>query len=133
MKKRFSKLFLVLIILVLILSACGLNGPETTVRDFLKAQEKNDFTTMASLVVPEYQEDILNSVLMTMGLSAMIGGAESKYSELKFDTLSKDGNSATVRVQGSLEVEAMGTPITMPFDYTIPLVKINGKWLIAGE
>ena len=133
MKKRFSKLFLVSIILVLILSACGLNGPETTVRDFLKAQEKNDFTTMASLVVPEYQEDILNSVLMTMGLSAMIGGAESKYSELKFDTLSKDGNSATVRVQGSLEVEAMGTPITMPFDYTIPLVKINGKWLITGE
>ena len=119
------------ILIILILSSCSLSGPEVTVKKFLKAQEVNDFTTMASLVVPELQEDVVEWTGVTMGLSALIGGAEFEYKHLKIQTVSSEGDQALVRVQGELEGQAMGVPLATPIEYTLPLIKQNGKWLIT--
>ena len=132
MNKFFLKVIHYLL-LVLIISGCSiaLDEPSRVVDKYLRASVVNDLATLQEVIDPDYQEQVMQAIFFQIGLSAFVGGAQGEYTELKLQTISNDGQSAIVRAVGKLKMVTFGTPMTVPVDVQIPLVRKNGTWYVT--
>ncbi len=122
----------VLILMVLAMAACGRRDEAATVAEkFLRAAVANDLADLQETVDPDYQDQVMMSIFLQMGLSAFVGGAQGEYTELKVTTITNDGQRATVHATGKLKVVMLGTQMIVPVDVQIPLVKKQGRWYVT--
>lgn len=122
------------ILLVLPMAACGRQDePARVTEKFLRAAVANDLADLQETVDPDYQEQVIMSIFLQMGLSTFVGGAQGEYTELKVKTISNDGQRATVRATGKLKAVTLGTQMTVPVDVEVPLVRKEGRWYVTGE
>lgn len=122
------------VLFVLLLMACGRQDePAKVAAEFLRAAVANDFAALHETVDPSYQEQVMTSIFLQMGLSAFVGGAHGEYTELSVETVHNDGQRATVRATGKLKVNALGTEMTVPIDVQIPLFNKGGQWYVTNE
>ena len=129
---KYWLILLVLVLLVLPLAACGRQDePASVAEKFLRAAVANDLADLQETVDPDYQDQVMMSIFLQMGLSAFVGGAQGEYSELKVTTIANDGQRATVRATGKLKVTTLGTQMSVPVDLELPLVKKQGRWYVT--
>ena len=122
----------VLILMVLAMAACGRRDePATVAGKFLRAAIANDLADLQETVYPDYQDQVMMSIFLQMGLSAFVGGAQGEYTELRVTTITDDGQRATVHATGKLKVVMLGTQMIVPVDVQIPLVKKQGRWYVT--
>jgi len=131
MKKNLNKILILFFITSIFFISCSGGGPEGVVRDFLRAQEENDFAGMAELVDPRYQDDVISNFMVTAGLSTLIGNTETKYQNLRMETISNNGKDAVIRVTGEMEVKVLGAQMTLPVNLFVNLIKDRGEWYIT--
>jgi hypothetical protein len=105
--------------------------PARVAEKFLRAAVSNDLADLQETVDPDYQDEVLSSVFLQIGLSALVGGAQGEYTELRMTTVANDGQRATVRVKGKLKVATLGTQMILPVDGEIHLVKKDGRWYVT--
>lgn len=132
---RLHKHWLILFVVVLLalpMVACGRQDePARVAEKFLRAAIANDLADLQETVDPDYQDQVMTSIFLQMGLSAFVGGAQVEYTELKVTTIANDGQRATVHATGKLKVITMGTQMIIPEDVQVPLVKKQGRWYVT--
>lgn len=122
------------ILLALSMATCSRQDePAKVAEKFLRAAVANDLADLQETVDPDYQEQVIMSIFLQMGLSAFVGGAQGEYTELKVKTIANDGRRAKVRATGKLKAVTLGTQMTVPVDVEIPLVRKEGRWYVTGE
>ena len=120
--------------LVLLLMACtNQDEPAEVAATFLRATVANDLAGLQATVDPGFQEEVMSTIFLQMGLSAFVGGAQGEYTELKVMTVHNDGRRATVHATGRLKVTTLGTQMTVPVDMQIPLLSKEGHWYVTSE
>jgi len=108
----------------LILSSCGSDSPEGTVKQFLRSVDNFEHDKAATCITSNYRESLDNIKKATADLS------ESKKQEYKntakpYNILLKEKADSTASVFVSLDGDG-GEPLRMMFF----LKKRDGKWLI---
>ncbi|MBU1682775.1 hypothetical protein KJ742_02420 [Patescibacteria group bacterium] len=138
--KIFSirRIFLLIILVILISSqiiSCNhqkTDEIEYVADKFLRATAANDLADILETSDPGCQ-NIENSILLQIGLSALVGGSEFEYVELIVQTIDNDDIQATVHVEGKLKGIVMGTQVIIPVDSIIPLKKIDDQWYVTCD
>jgi hypothetical protein len=126
---------LVLLLLTGFTTSCALfqDEPAQVAEKFLRAAVANDLAGLQETVDPDQRDQVMQAILLQMGLSAFVGGAQSEYTELKVTTTSNDGQRALTHATGKLKTVTLGTPVTIPVDIQIPLVKKQGRWYVTSS
>lgn len=135
---RLHKLLLILLTLALpavSLTACSAakDEPARVAEKFLRAAAENDLATLEETVDPDLAEDVMNMMFLQIGLQALVGGGSSEFVELNVETISNNGQRATVQAKGKVRTKALGTQMTTPFDTQVPLVNKGGQWYVTSQ
>ena len=114
------------------LAACfSGDAPAETAERFVTALATNDFATLQEVVDPAMYEQVMTSVMLQMGLTALVGGG-SEIVELAAETVSGDDANAVVAVTGKMKTSALGVSMTTPLNMRLTLAKRGDRWLVTG-
>ena len=122
---------LIVALACLLLAGCSQDAPAKTAEQFIVAMAANDMATLEEIVDPAVVDDVLMGVIFQAGLQAFVGGGSVEVVDLETKTISKNGNHATVSVQGDFKTNALGTSLITPVDMQMELVKIDGSWYVT--
>ncbi|HFQ92468.1 MAG TPA: DUF4878 domain-containing protein [Anaerolineae bacterium] len=137
---KILRWFILFVGLSFVLSACSGNAPAKAAREWLTALNTGDGVTALKLTCRQYQEEVQNTSLLTAGigmLGSMAGvdaqSAEVDLSDVKFETVSKNGDTAVVQVKGEMIVGLMGAAIPQQINMSFTMVKEDGDWKWCGQ
>jgi|GEM_PF-3073892 hypothetical protein len=109
---RTLKFSAIALLAVVVLWACGSNGPKEIGEKFLTAISKGDYETAKQFAT----EDAKSSLDMMASMEKSLPAGEKKESKIEIGEVKEEGDKAT------LSYKEDGT------DKTLDLVKVNGEW-----
>ncbi len=122
MKKRFSAVLIVGVVLMLTLSACGAVSDISSVGDtgkaFMAAMESQDSTASWDLMIPELQTDIGTFEAWDEYVQSVV------FTESKFNSTSIENE--TGYMEGTAIVDTDTYAISLVFD------KVDTAWMLSG-
>lgn len=133
------RLFLLVSLAAALLAGCSSSGggPAGVAREWLQASLGADGATALKLTCRDYRNDVQTQGLMTAALGLLTGinteNGQIDVSDLKFETIDKSGDTATVRVTGEIIVSLLGAAMAQDIDMTLLMVKEDGDWLVCGQ
>ncbi len=137
---KVSRWLILIVVLLFTLTACSGNAPAKAAKEWLTAASIGDGATTLKLTCQQYQTDVQTMSLLTAGVG-MLGGmagidtqsAEVDLSDIEFETVSKNGGTAVVRVEGQMITSLMGAAMPQPLNMSFKMVKEDGEWKWCGE
>jgi uncharacterized lipoprotein len=131
--------FLVLLLFVLLLSACSSDSPEAGMREWLEAALQMEGLKLADrtcsrLISAVQSAGAMNSAFLMLG-QMFLGqqvNQQADLTRLRFETVSTSGSSARVRVSGEIRVAIMATFQVTPVDYTADMTLEDNRWKWCG-
>jgi len=137
--KRAS-LVLTVLILVTFLVACGprvspeTDSPEKAAKEWTEAFLNLDGNTMIKRTCSAQQENVQEGGAWLSFAQVFAGQrVEADISDLHFETVSKNGNSARVRVYGEIRIAVLGMAQATQVDTTYTMIQEGGRWKWCGE
>jgi len=123
--------------LIVVLSGCSGSGAEKAARNWLEAGATADGATALKLTCTPLQADVQMMGFMTAGVGMLTGlnpqDAEVDTSDITYETVSEDGDTAYVHVQGEIITSLMGAAMPQPINSTFKMIKEDGEWKWCGE
>lgn len=139
---KFRLLTLTIIVLSLVLTACGGGGggddPSKPVKDFFDAFAKQDADKAANAICKQYREDVKAGMEMIFGFLAMAGeDAKIEIVDLKMKVEDETDNEAyVVATSGTMKMTLAGEvqeePLGDPSE-RLKVIKEDGKWVICDD
>lgn len=141
--RSISKFILVLTIVGL-LTGCGITetepGPEEGAREWIDAIVNLDGNKMLKHTCLAQRENVQQTSIWSSAFAVLgqmlTGGAtqiEGDISDLKFETISRNGDQAELRVYGELRVAVLGSAQAHQVDERWQMVRENDTWRWCGS
>ena len=107
--------------------ACGSSGPgpEETVRAYYETVTAEDLEKHISLAVPERRDQVRDAV-------TRFGFPPGSYSDIRLETVSQSGDTATVTSKYDLKTTFQGKTVQGLVEEIFSLKKRSGEWLLAS-
>jgi hypothetical protein len=132
---KTHRFFVLVLVLVVLLSACGASGPASVARDWYKAVATSDGGTALKLTCRAYREEVQMSSFFMAGLGLFTGfdlqGVKVDMSDLKFTVTSQSSDAATVHVEGEVIMSLLGAPMADYVDEDMELIVEDGAWRVC--
>lgn len=107
------------------------SGPIPRSREFVRALMSLDAAAVSALTCAERASHL--KVVVT-SLSGLLGGAAQLRTDgLAYEEVSREEQSATVRVTGNLRLEAGPLAQAIALDHSMPMRLERGEWLYCGD
>ena len=118
-------------VLLLPVACDGGASPIEVMRSFFAAMEARNLDSAEDLVCERQQEKVRQS-LEPFGQVTQLDEAFSlDFEDLLFEERNNDGQTAVIRVTGSLTLSFLGQEETQPVNEEHILIKENGRWIIC--
>jgi hypothetical protein len=106
-------------------------GPTEVMRSFFVAMEVRDLNSAEDLVCQRQQEEV-RQILEPFGQVTQLDEAFSlSFEDLVFEERNNDGQTAVIRVTGSVTLSFLGQEETQPVNEEHILMNENGRWVIC--
>lgn len=136
MKKRVLVLVSIMLVVVMVLAACGAaSGPSDTAKKFMDSIKSGDINAMADCFEPKVAA-VFKATMDMMGdeaidLGQIMGESGVDTSSISYSVTNEkiDGDTATVTVE--MKATVNGEEQTNSTD--LPLAKVDGKWYISQD
>ncbi|MEA3459781.1 MAG: hypothetical protein U9R11_03755 [Chloroflexota bacterium] len=139
------KILRVIMVLVLVavslLTACGAgDSPERAAREWLEALISMDGNKLIERTCAEQHANVQKAGLWASAFD-VLGQVFTKFtdqqikvdiSDLRFETVSKSGNTAQVRVTGEIRIAVLAAAMAPQVDATWLMVQEDSKWKWCG-
>jgi hypothetical protein len=130
---------LLYLMLAVLLSGCGTgDSPEAALRELMQAAINADGLKMQERVCAAQQQRLQSSgmmiTMMNMLGSSLLGGntkVQVDLSGVQYDTVSRNGNQAQVRMHGQIRSAILAMVQTQPIDVTLSVIQEDGKWKVC--
>lgn len=127
---------LLIVVMAILLTACT-GGPEMAAREFVEASMTGDGAAALNLTCDQYKEQVQMVGFLAAGIGMLAGidpqDAEADLSDLDFETVSEDGNMATVNVSGEIMLSLLGAAMPQMVDANIVMIMEDGEWRFCGD
>jgi len=127
-----------IVIAASILTACGIgDSPKKAAREWLDALVNMDGNTLMDRTCTEQKEAMQEaglwvSVVGILGQSFTGQQIEADISDVRFETVSRNGDTARVRVTGEIRVAILAFAHAQQMDEEWQMVREDGEWKWCG-
>lgn len=124
----------IVVVAVSMLTACGAgDSPEKAAREWLDALVNMDGNTLMDRTCAEQREAVQEaglwiSVFGVLGQSFTGQEIQADISDVRFETVSRSGDTARVRVTGEIRVAILAFAHAQQMDEEWQMVREDGEW-----
>lgn len=138
--KRLSVVVAVVLIVSVLLSACGgaPAGPAGAIQGWLTAFTKFDFKAVTDMTCAAQKDQVNQALSFFSGssgadLSSLSSLFSFDFSKLTFQEKSNDGKTAVIHVGGQMITKVFGQDQSQDMDEDLQVVNEGGQWKVCGN
>lgn len=105
--------------------------PVEVVRSFMTAVEEFDLDTAESLVCDAQRGEVRHGLEPYNDVARLGEAFDLSFEDLSFEERSNDGQTAVVRVTGSLTLSFLGQEEVQEVNEEHVVIKDNGRWVVC--
>ncbi|MEF2144010.1 MAG: DUF4878 domain-containing protein [Desulfovibrionaceae bacterium] len=130
MMRKIVSLAAVLVLFSVLLSGCGGPGPEKTAQAALENTVSGNFDEAFKHFCKKMKDDMPPKELMDE-IRKELEQFKFDFSGLKYEVVEEKGDTAKIRVSGTIKAKSESEEKNEDMDETIELIKEDGQWKVC--